>query len=80
MKTVELPDEVFQKLEALRRTKKLSRMEALAQAIDASLEREKLLQKWASRKPTPAAAELSEEEVERLAVEMVREARRSRRE
>lgn len=79
MKTLEVSDSTFKKLETLRRTKRSTRNEALTQAIDEALGTAKLLAKWESRKPTPAAAKLSEQEIERLAVEGVRESRRQHR-
>jgi metal-responsive CopG/Arc/MetJ family transcriptional regulator len=79
MKTVEIPDAAFEELEALRRAKGVTRAEALAQAISESLQQAKFLKEWESRKPTSAAAELSDDEVERVAAEAIREARRARR-
>jgi hypothetical protein len=79
MKMVEIPDAAFEELEALRRAKGITRAEALAQAISESLQQAKFIEEWESREPTAAAAELSDDEVERIAVEAVREARRARR-
>lgn len=76
MKTVEISDSTFRKLETLRRSKRTSRDDALTQAIDQAFDRSKFADWWRNREPTPAAAKLSEKEVERLAVEGVREARR----
>jgi len=77
MKTVELPESVFEKLETYRRAKKLS----LAEAIEALLDEANMEELWWRElsRPNPATAHLSEEEVERIATEMVREERRSRR-
>jgi hypothetical protein len=77
MKSVEVPDAIFQKLEALRRAKRITRAEALAQAIDEAsdiLAWERDLERRGAK-----AAQLMGEEADRLATEVVREARRSRR-
>ena len=76
METLELPESVFSELEAYRRAKKLSQAEAVSEL----LARVGFADEWQRRKPTPAAAHLSDEDIERLAVEGVREARRTRRE
>jgi hypothetical protein len=77
MKTVEIPDAAFRKLEALRRAKKVTRAEALTQAINQAAE----VMRWERdiERRSSKAAQLSGEEADRLATEVVREARRKRR-
>ena len=74
---LELPEDVFAELELYRRRRRLSRAEALKEILrQAQLEEE-----WWREisRPGPKAADISEEEAERLAVEGVREVRRARR-
>jgi hypothetical protein len=75
MKTLELEvsENLFEQFEKYRRGKQLSRTEALGDL----LKRVGFADDWRKREPTRAAAKLSEEEVERLAVEGVREGRRA---
>jgi hypothetical protein len=75
MKTLEVPEGLFKRLEKYRREKRLSRTEALGDLLN----RAEFADDWQKRKPTRAAARLSEAEVERLAIEGVRESRRAHR-
>ncbi len=78
VKTIELPDNVFKKLEALRRSKRVSRVEALSETIDELLERQEFSQWWQGREETSAAQKLSQRESDELATRVVRQARRER--
>ncbi len=74
MKTLELPDELAEQIESFRRR----RGQGWAEELEELLRQDLALTEWdeAIKQPGPKAAELSEEEAERLAVEVVREARR----
>lgn len=72
MKTVDIPDDAFEKLETYRRSKKVSRAQALETLIAEAW--------WYEfRHRTRAAADLSAEEADHIALGAVREERRSRR-
>jgi hypothetical protein len=71
VKTLELPDTLFDQFESFRRSRKLSREDAFKELIKHA----EFRHYWLSRKPTKAAQTLSEAEIERLAVQGVREAR-----
>lgn len=78
MKTLELPDDLAEQIERFRRRRGLS----WARELESLLRQEAKLADWNEqvRRPGSKAAGLSEEEGERLATQVVREARRERRE
>jgi predicted CopG family antitoxin len=76
MRTVEISDSAFKKLEALRVSKKLSRAEVLTQAINRAAEVARLERDIERR--SPEARELTGAEADRIATEEVRAERRSR--
>jgi metal-responsive CopG/Arc/MetJ family transcriptional regulator len=77
MKTLEVPENLFEQFEAYRRSKHVSRSEAFKELLQQARLEEKW---WREMKRRPAGApELSEDEADALAVEAVREYRRSRR-
>lgn len=73
MKTLELPDEVFEAVEAYRRKKKISRSEAVTQLINDA----KLVQQWwEDLLEHPRGAKLpSLEEADALAIKAVKDTR-----
>ena len=74
---LELSDATFRKLEALRRAKKLSRAELLAEAIGQAADI--FDAERAMLRTTAKGRRMTGEEADRLATELVREARRARR-
>jgi hypothetical protein len=76
MKTVEIPDSLAEQIEAFRQ----KRGQGWAKELERLLQQEIRIGEWDQevRRPGSKAARLSEEEVERLAVEAVRAARRER--